>query len=187
MNYRNVMDEAAALGGGAAVLTLPMNLIAGQGLQQALINSGLAGVASAVGGGAAYAIDPSTAGIGGAVGMMGGNIVGNQIGLDRNEQGMATVGTMLNDEQIMRQIMQDQAAAAQYIADTAVGMLPDSKREKLMETVGPVAAQVSAETDMLLNKLTPQEQLPTERELRMAQALLDNAIATGAVQVMPIA
>lgn len=184
---RTLRATDAALVGGllGAGLTVPMNLLSGQGIQQALINGSLAGVAGALGSGVGYAAGGTGTPVvlGTSAGMLAGNLMGNQFGLDRNERGFETLGQLYNDEIKLRQIMEANGALDLAMAKEAISMLPETKRNQLLELAAPRVAETEQVTSQLFGEMTPVEQLPTERELRMAQALLDNAIATGAVQV----
>lgn len=180
------MTDAVAGGIGGAALTLPMNLIAGQGLQQALINSGLAGVAAAVGGGVGGGIPgagQAGSGVGSTAGMLVGNALGNQLGMDRNEQAIAALGTSLYDTQLNQEQQYLQQAIADQAIQEALQLLSSTKREKFNEAMGNAVLQIQPGMMAIEGNRLPVEQMPTNEELLMAQAVLQSTLNNPQVRI----
>ena len=189
MNKLGLRD---ALQGGAiaGAATVPMNMMAGQGLGQSLINGILAGAGAGLGGTVGYMATPAgmsntiPAAAAGMAGLYGGTTLGNQVGSDRNERAVSALGQRLYTEQLANDEAALYAAMDAELIRQALEMLPDSKREKLNESFALTQAQLQPQIQMVQSSYLPSEQMPNEKEMMLAQQVLDAAIANGQIQVV---
>lgn len=145
---------------GAA--SIPVSLMSGQGIGQAIINAIGTGV-----GGAAGSMVPGgglTSTVGGAA---IGNVLANMLGTDRNERLIDNLGNEYLRADIAGQVITDENVLRNLSYAKAYDMLPQTKQSKLAEELTPLYTEQEAQRQMLLDQMPMELSEKDKQEVNM--------------------